>query len=52
VLAEDGLKRSEEKYRLIVEKSTDIIFSFNGAGEFLYLSPSIKIFSATTPMIS
>jgi PAS domain S-box-containing protein len=42
VLAEDGLKRSEEKYRLIVEKSTDIIFSFNGAGEFLYLSPSIK----------
>jgi PAS domain S-box-containing protein len=42
VLAEVGLKRSEEKYRLIVEKSTDIIFSFNGAGEFLYVSPSIK----------
>ena len=42
VLAEDGLKRSEQKYRLIVEKSTDIIFSFNGVGAFLYVSPSIK----------
>jgi len=42
ILAEEGLKRSEQKYRLIVEKSTDIIFSFNAAGEFLYVSPSIK----------
>jgi PAS domain S-box-containing protein len=42
ILAEEGLKRSEQKYRLIVEKSTDIIFSFNAAGEFLFVSPSIK----------
>jgi PAS domain S-box-containing protein len=41
-LTEAELRLSEEKYRLIVEKSNDILFTFNPAGEFLYISSSIK----------
>ena len=39
---EEAIKESEEKYRLIVEKSNDIVFTFNPAGEFLYVSPSVN----------
>ncbi len=39
---EDALYTSEEKYRLIVEKSNDVIFTFNSVEELTYISPSIQ----------
>ena len=36
------LQENEEKYRLIVEKSVEIIFTLNEKGEFTYLSPSFE----------
>ncbi|TQK74334.1 diguanylate cyclase/phosphodiesterase with PAS/PAC sensor(s) [Brevibacillus sp. AG162] len=47
---EDELKRSEEKYRIIAENTSDIISIINLDGDFLYLSPSHKrVWEHTVP---
>jgi PAS domain S-box-containing protein len=40
VKAEEKLKKSEEKYRLLVENQNDLIVKINKEGHLLYVSPS------------
>ncbi|EOZ95558.1 diguanylate cyclase/phosphodiesterase (GGDEF & EAL domains) with PAS/PAC sensor(s) [Indibacter alkaliphilus LW1] len=42
--AKVNLKKNEEKYRKLVEESTEIIYSMNLDLEFTYVSPNVKQF--------
>ena len=39
---EKRLREDEEKYRMIVENTRDIIYTLNDSGEVKYISPSVK----------
>ena len=46
---EDALKRSEEKYRALVETSPDIIWEIDREGKFQYVSPQVRAIMGFTP---
>ena len=40
--ADESLQASEERFRLIINNSRDIIFTMNIEGEFIFVSPAVK----------
>jgi len=49
VEAEELLRQNEEKYRMIVENTRDIIFTLNIKGEFIYVSPAVSTILGLNP---
>lgn len=43
---EDALRRSEEKYRALVENTSYVVYSVDTRGYFTYISPAIERFAA------
>ena len=47
--AAEDLRHSEEKFRALVEKLPEVIWTIDRAGRFTYLSPSIARYAGLTP---
>ncbi len=47
-IAKDALKLSEEKYKIIAEKTTDVIWLMELTGKSIYVTPSILNFTGYT----
>lgn len=48
-VAEESLRKSQERYRLIADRATDVIWTIDTSGRFTYVSPSVEKLRGYTP---